>query len=92
MGNTDRPCLRRKRWHVMLVRGVCVCERCGELGAEQCVVETEGTGARLMEYLRCRRVLCLGGGRVESHFHSGLMPNPAAGPDRPSYFNRHLPF
>lgn len=33
-----------------------------------------------------------GGGRVESHLHSGLMPNPAAGPDRPSYFNRHLSF
>lgn len=70
MGNTDRQCLRRKRWHAMLVRGVCACVsvRCGELGAVQCravrcSVETEGRGIRLMEHLGRRRgVLCLGAG------------------------------
>lgn len=45
-----------------------MCEVCGELGAEQCVVETEGRGIGLMEYLRCRRVLCLGAGVLSPIF------------------------
>lgn len=55
-----------------------------------CMVETEGRGIGLME-LGVGECCGLGAG-VLSPIHSGLMPNPAAGPDRPSYFNRHLPF
>lgn len=35
---------------------------------EQCVVETEGRGIGLMEYLRCRRVQCLGAGVLSPIF------------------------